>query len=86
MQSLNLQPGLPKKKVFELLRNFNERTVRYELNRIIAEKRMIPPSEAKTVKRLKPSEVNAIMELFAWGGKKKAPGRGLRVLVWMDLF
>lgn len=66
MQSLpNLQSGLPKKKVFELLRNFNERTVRYELNRIIAEKRMIPASEAKSVKRLRPSEVTAIMAHFA---------------------
>lgn len=47
-----------------MLGKFNEKVVRYEINRIIKDRRNIPIEEAKRVKTLKPSEVREVLAAF----------------------
>jgi hypothetical protein len=56
--------GTPKAAIFKQLSKFNEKTVRRDMNEIIAKYRGVPIDEAKFQRVLKPGEVNRLMELY----------------------
>ena len=57
--------GKRKKELKEMLSAFNSLTVRDEINTTIMEMRKCPEKEAKDVKTLYPSEVEAVLKKFA---------------------
>ena len=57
--------GKRKKEIAEMLKAFNSRTVRREVNEVIMEMRNCPLKEAKDTKTLFPSEVEAVLKKFA---------------------
>lgn len=56
--------GMTKAAIFRLLNNFNEKTVRRDVNSVIAKSRNIPPDEAKYQRVLKPSEVEKVLAMY----------------------
>lgn len=56
--------GQRKSSVFEMLSDFNSETVRTEMILAIMERRKCPEKEAKDVKTLFPSEVEAVLKKF----------------------
>lgn len=60
----NAPLGMTKAAIFRLLNNFNEKTVRRDVNTVIAKSRNIPPEEAKYQRRLKPSEVEQVLAMY----------------------
>ena len=56
--------AMRKSEVYRLLNKFAEKTVRSEMLIVISERRSIPLKEARDVKVLFPSEVQAILERF----------------------
>jgi hypothetical protein len=57
--------GKRKKELCEMLKAFNSKTVREEINTVIKEMRQCPDKEARDVKTLFPSEVEAVLKKFA---------------------
>lgn len=57
--------GIRKKEIREMLKAFNSKTVRHEVNAVIMENRKCPLKEAKDTKTLFPSEVEAVLKKFA---------------------
>lgn len=57
--------GKRKNEIAEILKAFNSRTVRNEVNAVIMEMRQCPLKEAQDTKTLYPSEVEAVLKKFA---------------------
>ena len=56
--------AMKKSEVVKLLNKFSEKTVRYEMLNAIQERRNIPLKEARDIKVLFPSEVQAVLQRF----------------------
>jgi hypothetical protein len=55
---------MKKSEVVKLLNKFSEKTVRYEMLNAIRERREVSLKEARDIKVLFPSEVQAVLERF----------------------
>ena len=64
MQQLTKPQPLRKAELKELLNGFPKRTVRAEINDVIASVRKVPLKEAKDIKTLYPGEVDEVLKRF----------------------
>lgn len=64
MQQLTTPQALRKAELRELLNGFPDRTVRAEINDVIATVRKVPLKEAKDIKTLYPGEVEEVLKRF----------------------